>query len=263
MLHKRVIGTADKPGLYPRAVEFTNPIDFYSATAKGFLGGFSKIARDVKSVSGFGYMSAAAKHYNKAGIGLKEISARGTTMTLASRTTSTLGVMMHGLMPAFALYGASHSPHGFGIGLAEEVAGLSLWGMGSSLGTQLGGWSGAGAVRGIGKIPGIKKVATTALGKTVGAAAARSAALLGGPIGWFIGGLAAFETAKWAVGLALHTLPTFAKQFKADMAMSGYGGDYTDTAGAATMRQRSLQVMGKSFVNARSALGQEAALLHV
>ena len=86
--------------------------------------------------------------------------------------------------------------------------------------------------------------------------------LLGGPIGWFIGGLAAMETAKWAVGLALHTLPTFAKQFKADMATSGYGGDYTDTAGAATMRQRSLQVMGKSFVNARSALGQEAALLH-
>ena len=70
------------------------------------------------------------------------------------------------------------------------------------------------------------------------------------------------EATRWGVGFALHTLPAFAKQFRADME-GGYGGHYVDSVGAITMRQRSLQAMGRSHVNARSALGQEASLMHV
>jgi hypothetical protein len=184
----------------------------------------------------------------------------------AGRGKQALKVLGRGIMPGFAIYGATESEHGMAIGMAEQIAGFTAWGFAGSMGMQLGGWAGGGAMRaagsGLSKVPGVKKLVSTALGKTVGKAAGAAGALVGGPIGWLMGGLAAFEGAVWGVGMALHTLPTFAKQFRLDMNMSGYGGDYVDSAGAITMRQRSLQVMGKSFVNARSALGQEGALLH-
>jgi hypothetical protein len=184
----------------------------------------------------------------------------------AGRGKQALKVLGRGIVPAFVIYGASESEHGMAIGMAEQIAGFTAWGFAGSMGMQLGGWAGGGAMRaagsGLSKVPGVKKLVATALGKTVGKIASGAGALVGGPIGWLMGGLAAFEGAVWGVGMALHTLPTFAKQFRMDMNMSGYGGDYVDSAGAVTMRQRSLQVMGKSFVNARSALGQEGALLH-
>jgi len=40
------------------------------------------------------------------------------------------------------------------------------------------------------------------------------------------------------------------------------GGDYVDTERAATMRQRAVQEMSGSLLNARSVLGQEALLMH-
>ncbi len=210
------------------------------------------------------YFISSQSIYGKAGVQ----AGRGHAMMRAGmvRGKSALGVMMRGIAPAFALYGATESRHGFGIGLVGEIAGFSAWGVGSSLGAQLGGWAGgtgvSAAASGLAKIPGVRKIATTAIAQTTGKIAGVAGTLLGGPIGWLIGGLAAWETAKWGVGLALSSLPTFAKQFQSDMSISGYGGDYTESAGAITMRQRSLQAMGKSFVNARSALGQEGALLH-
>jgi len=162
------------------------------------------------------------------------------------------------ILPAAILFGATHSEHGFGIGFAEEVAGLAAFNIGSSFGMHMGGWAGATATGRIGSV--LSKVA----GSTrVGAGIRFIGGTAGLSVGFLAGGLIAFEAARWTVGFALHTLPTFSRQFQADMARQGFGGDYSDSAGAATMRARSLQVMGRSFANARSALGQEASLLHI
>ena len=249
--------------------------------------GFGHVAKGIGESVGVGYMTGGIQHYAKAWRGgygfqpktgpmpaewnkyfesihpgLKPSPGRYPRLSAAGRRgVGAAGVLVRGLMPAFVLHGAVQDEMGFGVGLAKEIAGFAALGPGMSLGLQLGGWAGAtagsGALSVAGKVPGVKKlVGSKVAGRFAGA-------LLGGPIGWLIGGMAAYETASWAVGMALHTLPAFAKQFKSDMARTGYGGDYTDSAGAITMRQRSLQVMGKSFVNARSALGQEGALLHV
>jgi hypothetical protein len=208
------------------------------------------------------YFINAQKVHGRAGVGhglAPRLKKAGQAFG-AKRLKSAGGVLMKGMLPAFAIYGAVEDDMGFGIGLAKQMVGWSMFGPGAKMGTHLGGFlaarTGVSAGGVIGKIPGIKKVAATAVGRFAGAA-------VGGSIGWLLGGFIAMEAAAWTVGFALHTLPTFAKQYKSDMSGSGFGGDYKDSAGAATMRQRSLQVMGKSFVNARSALGQEASLLHV
>lgn len=237
-------------------IQGTSTLD--SAVYRGFRRGLPHLATGLREATGLGYMTAATKHSYK--------SMRGGFATKAARARSVAGVVGRGIAPGFAVYMATESEHGFGIGLAEQVAGFTMWGMGGSMGMQLGGWAGGSGMiaagSAISKVPGVKRLAATALGRSVGKGAIAAGAMAGGPLGWLIGGLVAFETAVWGVGMAIHTLPTFAKQFKSDMSTSGYGGDYEDTAGAITMRQRSLQVMGKSFVNARSALGQEGALLH-
>ncbi len=264
------------------------------ALGKGMRGGLRGAAHGISEVVGLGYLQAGVKHYAKGAggafrtrmptrapiaewdkyfnrihpslgpsriapyTGVEKATAR--MGAVGRRAASAGGVLMKGLFPAFAVHGAIGDEMGFGKGLAKQMVGWSMFGPGAKFGTHLGGWAaartGMSAGGAIGKIPGVKKAATTAVGRFAGAA-------LGGSIGWLLGGFIAMEAAAWTVGVAIHTLPTFAKQYKSDMSGEGYGGDYKDSAGAVTMRQRSLQVMGKSFVNARSALGQEASLLHV
>ena len=248
---------------------------FREAMGTGLRRGISGAARDLRMALPFDYFRAAAGHYVSmratgptfarmgGRIGLRAPGGIGppapiiseSGMALAGRWMGSVGnVLMKGIGPAAVLFMASQSPHGMGIGIAENVAGFAAWGFGSQVGLAAGGWLGGAAVRGASRTPYVSAL----LGDTALAAGAGSV----GGIAWLIGGLVAFEAAAWSVGFALHTLPTFAKQFQKDMARSGFGGDYVDSAGAATMRQRSLQVMGKSFANARSALGQEASLLH-
>ena len=263
------------------------------ALGMGMRGSLRGAAHGLGEVMGLGYLQAGVKHYSQHQggfqatralmrgpneweryfINAQKIHGRagvghgiGPRMRKAGRAfgskrlVSAGGVLMKGLFPAFAIHGAMDDEMGFGKGLAKQMVGWSMFGPGAKFGTHLGGWAaartGMSAGGAIGKIPGIKKAATTAVGRFAGAA-------IGGSIGWLLGGFIAMEAAAWTVGFAIHTLPTFAKQYKSDMSGEGYGGDYKDSAGAVTMRQRSLQVMGKSFVNARSALGQEASLLHV
>lgn len=267
---------------------------FGDALATGMRGSVKGAAHGITGVFGLDYMSKGIRHYAKAAggefrtrmpvrqpiaewdkyfnrihprLGPSQVApytavekATARMGALGRRAASSAGVLLGGMLPAFAIHGATQDDMGFGIGLAKQMVGWSMFGPGAKFGTHLGGWAaartGMSAGGAVGKIPGVKKVATTAVGRFAGAA-------IGGSVGWLLGGFIAMEAAAWTVGFALHTLPTFAKQYKSDMSGSGYGGDYKDSAGAVTMRQRSLQVMGKSFVNARSALGQEASLLHV
>lgn len=169
------------------------------------------------------------------------------------------------LGPGLIVGFGSMSPHGAAIGIAEETAGImagaattpALMALGKVGGRRVGSAVAGGVA---GRLPFLRHIpgfvfGATQTGFTVGAIA-------GSVVGFGLG-FAAWEAARWSVGFALHTLPTFARQFQSDLEREGFGGDYTDSAGAATMRARSLQVMGKSFSNARSALGQEASLLHV
>jgi hypothetical protein len=261
----------------PRAQKFWNFANrpFGEGAAFGMGRGMHHLGTAVREATGASYISGAFGHYRAASRGAfipNALTLRSRAAAVGRRGASAAKVMVRGLAPATLLYFAGQDEAGFGIGLAKEAAGWGGFAVGGSLGLQMGGWAAAttgaaagGAAEGgiawaIGKIPGIKKIGTTAIGRTLGRAAG---AFLGGPVGFVIGGMAMMEMARWGVGMALHTLPTFAKEFRADMTTSGYGGDYVDSAGAITMRQRSLQAMGRSHTNARSALGQEASLLHV
>jgi hypothetical protein len=267
----------------PRAQKFWSFANrpFGQGLAVGMGRGMHHLNIAIREMTGASYISSAFGHYRRAasrGPGLVgAFVPQGTQMrhivgALGRRGASAAGVMVRGLAPASLLYFAAQDEQGFGLGLAREMAGWGGFAIGGSLGLQMGGFAaaGTGAAAGgatgkgiawaLGKIPGVKKVGTAAIGRTLGRAAG---AFLGGPVGFIVGGMAMMEMARWGVGMALHSLPTFAKEFRADMTTSGYGGDYVDSAGAITMRQRSLQAMGRSHVNARSALGQEASLLHV
>ena len=151
------------------------------------------------------------------------------------------------------------------VGMGEETAGFIVGGFAMPPAIVAGKIAGRTIGRGIGSAL-VRR--TPFIRWTPGALATASRAGLGtgaviGSVAGFALGIAAWEAARWSVGFALHTLPTFARQFQSDMQREGFGGDYTDSQGAATMRARSLQVMVKSFAYARSALGQEAALMHV
>ena len=264
---------------------------FGQGAAIGMGRGMHHLAQFARETTGAGYIRGAFGHYRTAARTAFMLPAdapynpvldrvftgklagpRAHIGSAARRAVSASKVLVRGIIPATTLYFASQDEMGFGMGILRETAGLGAWAVGGSMGLQMGGWAAAstgaavgGATEGgiawaLGKIPGIKKVGTTAVGRTLGRVAG---AAVGGPLAFLVGGLVAYETARWGVGFALHTLPTFAKEFRADMTTSGYGGDYVDTAGAITMRQRSLQAMGRSHTNARSALGQEASLLHV
>jgi len=241
-----------------------------------------KHARDVGSaISGMTYARKGIQHTwrpvttpAQAGRGILtraigQTEAKGwwaKHMPKTLRAGSAAGVAAAALLgPGLIIGFGSMSPHGAAIGIAEETAGImagaittpTLMALGKVGGRRVG-HAVAGGVAG--RLPFLRHIpgfvfGAAQTGFTVGAIA-------GSVVGFGLG-FAAWEAARWSVGFALHTLPTFARQFQSDLEREGFGGDYTDSAGAATMRARSLQVMGKSFSNARSALGQEASLLHV
>lgn len=252
-IRPRVAGAIEKGlGTAAKDVAATFPVDYFRA-ATGHYASMRATGPTLRMVGRTPFISAAG-----GGVGVPLASAEGAGMIAGrvfQRAASAANVAMAGLGPAFLLLMASQSPHGMGIGIAENLAGFAAWGFGSQMGLHAGGWFGGAAVQAAKSIP--------VVGGLIGEGTLAAGAGLVGGAAWLIGGTLAFGAAAWSVGFALHTLPTFAKQFQKDMARSGFGGDYIDSAGAATMRQRSLQVMGKSFANARSALGQEASLLHV
>lgn len=280
----------------PRVNQFRTFADrsFGGAAAHGLRRAAHQFAFGLGEASGMKYISGGLRHYRSAARGyfrfptassnpawdkyfeaihpeLRVSAARRFTHSAMKTAGSASKVLLHGLAPATILHFAAQDEMGFGVGLAKETAAWGTFMAGGSIGMQMGGWASArtGAAVGggieragvwaIGKIPGVKKIAATGIGKALGKAAG---ATLGGPLGFIFGAMTLMEATRWGVGYALHTLPAFAKQFRADMA-GGYGGDYTDSVGAITMRQRSLQAIGRSHMNARSALGQEASLMHV
>lgn len=95
-------------------------------------------------------------------------------------------------------------------------------------------------------------------GETVGgfAGAAAGAFLLGLP-GELIGGWAGSE-----IGGLIEKPMQMAQDYYKQSHHLNFGGDYQDTEAAYTQRQRAVQEMGRSALNARQWPGKEALLLH-
>lgn len=250
------------------------------------LGSLRHVGTALYQSTGFDYLHGANRYYARlaasraAGMegefAMAGMGVRQGGINLGRRAGAFLRPFAGAFVPGIAIYGGLKSEHGFAAGFVEEVGGFAAWAPGAAAGWHFGGAAGGrlfrgstaatsrllGRAPGLGKIPGVGKILSSFAEGTVSAGVGDLGAFLVGGLGWLAGGIIAVEAARWTVGLAVHTLPTFAHQFRHEMSRGGYGGEYKETAGAVTMRQRSLQVMGRSGVNARSALGQEASLLH-
>jgi hypothetical protein len=84
---------------------------------------------------------------------------------------------------------------------------------------------------------------------------------LGGMVGAVIGGLTGTVVPVLGIHAAMEEGPKLGYR----LSRRGFGnlyGPYRDNRQVATMRQASLQAISQSHMNARAALGGEAALLH-
>jgi len=133
----------------------------------------------------------------------------------------------------------------------------NLWGKQAKMNLGFGAVSGvlmmASAPKGQLAKRGIESVGVTT-GSAVGAALGGLALGLPGEIaGGLIGG-----TVGEKVGAVIEPLEELGRQAY----HLNFGGEYHDTEVAWTMRQRAVQEMGSSALNARQYLGKEALLFH-
>jgi len=229
--------------------------------------GVRRVAKDMGDLLGAGYFKAAGDWAQQSALGRLSVSKGvgfGGKIGALGRRGALLGRLgFWGMFPGLAIMGAAEDERGFGVGLAKQGAYFGTMQPLGRMGWHMGAWSGRAGFRAVGK--GLSRVGLSTFAKGAGRIFGTTVlpSLFGSVAGVALGGFVLPAAAAWGVGFALHTLPTFARQFRADISRSGFGGDYMDSAGAATMRQMSLQAMSRSHTNARSALGQEGALLHV
>lgn len=156
----------------------------------------------------------------------------GTPVT--SRMTRSGHIMGSVAFAANAYYAFHHSfgpLYGGAVGVASTVAGM----VGPRLGWGLG----------------------SAVGAAIGGPLAPATALVGG----IIGGLTGMILAPMAIDAASVSLPKLGFR----LSRRGFGnlnGPYQDTQQAHSMRQAAVAAISQSHMNARNALGGEAALLH-
>ena len=158
--------------------------------------------------------------------------------------------------------GKPHSKLPRGVLTGSPMAGYNrfaenLWGKQAKMNLGFGAVSGvlmmASAPKGQLAKRGIESVGVTT-GSAVGAALGGLALGLPGEIaGGLIGG-----TVGEKVGAVIEPLEDLGHQAY----HLNFGGEYHDTEVAWTMRQRAVQEMGSSALNARQYLGKEAALMH-
>ena len=160
-------------------------------------------------------------------------------------------IVAAGAIQGSAQWGAS-------TGLEEDYVGGAVYGatkgVGTAVGGAIGGIGGFAAGAAIGSvIPGAGTVVGGIIGLGIGLAGA-----LGGAIGGEqIGGSLIQGPARQA-GLAARAISRTARAVDRIQ----FGGNFVDSAGAHTMRQRAVADMSGSMMNARQFLGNEAVFLH-
>jgi hypothetical protein len=194
---------------------------------------------------------------NKAALELLKDKNYGATWKISALRRSAEDEIRRGLgrtglqkpKPRGLLTGYAH----YGIGRASNVIfNKTSWMWAAALGIPM-------TAMAVGSAPRGKAVSTAAKGmlETVGGmvGAGIGASLLGLP-GELIGGFAGAELGKVASVL------DYATNARAQGRYLNFGAGYKDTEQAYTMRQRAVQEMGRSVLNARQYLGKEAALFH-
>lgn len=199
---------------------------------------------------GWGYGAALGTHGGRFWSGVTPIAGRlGRLLSRTSSYQTSLGRSM------WQAGGRIAARRWYTIGGMFRLAGGGLWTTGQATrvtGVVLRGFS--GAMRLIGRLP-VGPGMT--LGKAIlsGATAATTIAL--GVAGSFLAGIVAPALAEIGFQYASHTGFRISRR--------GFGnlyGPHRDTPWAITMRQQALAAISQSQLNARSALGSEAALLH-
>lgn len=150
---------------------------------------------------------------------------------------------------SMAVLGAA-APLGWGLGKAAGMAGTRFAGRAAaSIGARI-------APAAVTKV--MSKVAGSIIGRGIGKMAIGAGTLAFGAVGTL--GLSLGLGALYELGV--NKLP----QVGFRLSRKGFGnlyGRYQDTQYAATMRQQALSAISQSQMNARNALGGEAALLHL
>lgn len=189
---------------------------------------------------------------NKVGRGTKALKA-GLHTARGFLTVPSLileGAFIGGITAAGAIEGSAQ--WGAPTGLQEDYVGGAVYGASKGLGTGVGGSIGglagstAGAAIGTMILPGV--------GTVVGS-------LIGGVAGYMsgeMGGSALMQPMARNLGLGARAIVRTSRAVDTVQ----FGGNFTDSRGAYTMRQRAVQDMSGSMMNARQFLGNEAIFLH-
>jgi hypothetical protein len=149
------------------------------------------------------------------------------------------GWLAGGLGVAYAAYEATNHEAGPIVGGTSFLAGVYGGGIGARMGANVG----------------------AAFGAAIGSFLPGPGNIIGAGIGYLVGGL----TGMIAPSLAMDALTTTLPNYGFRISRRGFGNighPYVDTRINQTMRQASLSAISQSSMNARNALGGEAALLH-
>ena len=199
--------------------------------------GSSALAKIGQSAARGSMLGAIGKAIGK---GAKALGPLGTALELAFVPAIAIGSTIRGS----AQWGAPS-------GLEEDYVGGAVYGGARGLGAGFGAAGGGitGTILG-GAIGSIGGPIGTAIGAVVGG-------ITGSVIGESVGGRMLNGPAR-QLGLGARALVRTSRAV--DRAQ--FGGGFVDTRGAYTMRQRAVQDMSSSMLNARQFLGNEAIFLH-
>lgn len=220
--------------------------------------GWTKWGRIGGSVAGAGFSIYNVAHgFSEGGLGGAKDAAVWDLATASAITRFAYGAV-----------GTAGPSRGYGI--RERMAMLGAKPAGSLVQFGGGGGIGAGIVRsmgaGVGASVGQAVLGTPGafLGGYIGAAPIRFAAthpLLAGGMA-VAGATAAVGYGTYSVVKGVYTAGYNHRQRQRGINTSGSMAAFM-TSGAHTMRQRAVQAIHKSHLNARSALGQEAGFMHM
>jgi len=196
------------------------------------------------------------------------VGGKQMAFDFAKSSKKAAGIGLRGVAKGLAFEAAVGLPYIAGATIAGGISGASQWGsqtglqedyvggavagtamgLASSTADVVGGAAGslAGAAVGTMIMPGIGTIAGGIIGG------------IGGSIGGSKAGHALFGSAAQNLGLAARAVVRTSRAVDTVQ----FGGNFVDSKGAYTMRQRAVQDMSGSMLNARQFLGNEAIFLH-
>ena len=226
---QKLLGTGGSTALVKRGPSSMLPYGFGASTPKG-PGAGARFAR------GFG----------------KGLGKALGPVALAAETVFAGAIVAGAAIEGSAQWGAS-------TGLEEDYVGGAVFGATKGVGTALGG--AIGGVGGFALGAGIGTMIAPGVGTVVGGiigGAISIATTIGGSIAGEKIGSSLMQGPARQLGLGARAISRTARAVDRIQ----FGGNFVDSRGAYTMRQRAVSDMSGSMLNARQFLGNEAIFLH-